>query len=569
VTGSPPAATSSRLAVLGVVLAFALASLPALPDLPLRRASQARAWVVAREMVASGDWVVPSYMGEARLKKPPLQSWVQAAAMEACGSDSLAVAGFGSWLVGLLFALGPLAIGAAAGRPFAGLLGSLLLCATRATLWWGASPEHDVPFAGWVALSLAALCAALGPQGRPRQAWAAGLCCGAAVLVKGPFAVAFVLGTALLAPRRGVGVRRGTLWTALLLGTLAPVGLWLALVTARLGSIGAVLDEVVRQATGAEGAHVKRGVAWAAYYVGMVPKWCMPWTPVVLGGAAWLAWRRRRAGGETVPRGPSSLRFPAVASLVTFAVLTIVPAKQEHYLLPLLPPLFVLAGAVLESVVAALGRRPRALAAGLAAVGSAFGASRLAASAYLATPALLAVEGGFLALLVGIAALGARRLAPGRATVLALLLAAAATGLGARRDALRGRAEEDFRDDGARVEALVPAAGTVVGFAPGSGEAYDVLVAWVRRPYERVREGGSLATLLARREPAVVLVRETDLPALGDLRGELERRFVASPPRATDPKDRVTVFRPRCREGAGAGAPRPRPLPDDRPACRP
>ena len=91
-----------------------------------------------------------------------------------------------------------------------------------------------------------------------------------------------VLGTALVAGwtagTRG-GVRRATLWTALLVGAFLPVAAWLSVVAARLGSVSAVADEVLRQATGAEGAHVKRGVAWVAYYLGMVPKWAMPWTP--------------------------------------------------------------------------------------------------------------------------------------------------------------------------------------------------------------------------------------------------------------------------------------------------
>ena len=528
-----------------VVLAFALAALPALPELPLRRASQARAWVVAREMAATGDWAVPRYHGDARLKKPPLQSWVQAAAMKVTGSDALPVAGFASWLTGLLFALGPLWIGTALGRPGAGFLGSLLLCATRSTLWWGASPEHDLPFAGVVAASLAALARALRADGRPSHAWTAGLCCGAAVLVKGPFAPAFVLGTALVAgwgPRgASSGVRRTTLWTALLVGTLLPVAAWLAVVTARLGSATAVADEVLRQATGAEGAHVKRGLAWLVYYVGTVAKWAMPWTPVAVLCGVFLARRRRR--GEEVPRGPS-LRFASIAVLVTFLVLTATPAKQEHYLLPILPPLFLIVGALVTDAAAVLSRGARWAPVLVAGIGAAFAASRVAAASDLSTTGLLVLELTFLALLVALALPAALRKPPALALAFAAFLAAAANGLAARRDAVRGLAEDDFRSDGARIEALARPGEALVGFAPGPGEAFDTLVAWVRRPYERVRDAPQLRDRIAR-DDAVVLVREIHLEELGEVRRLLARRLTASPPRPKHAKDRVEVLRAR------------------------
>src|SRR5580698_4483372 len=39
----------------------------------------------SREMLESGDWVVPRYLGELRTHKPPLIYWCQAAAMSVFG----------------------------------------------------------------------------------------------------------------------------------------------------------------------------------------------------------------------------------------------------------------------------------------------------------------------------------------------------------------------------------------------------------------------------------------------------------------------------------------------------
>src|SRR5262245_65564125 len=107
-----------------VVVAFAVSALPGVPGQPLARASQARAWVVARTMAESGDVAVPRYHGETRLKKPPLQSWIQAATMKAVGSTDLWAAGLGAWIGGVLSALGPWLLGRAIGRAEAGLWGS-------------------------------------------------------------------------------------------------------------------------------------------------------------------------------------------------------------------------------------------------------------------------------------------------------------------------------------------------------------------------------------------------------------------------------------------------------------
>src|SRR4051794_26957848 len=44
----------------------------------------------SRQMVQSGDWVVPRYLGELRTKKPPLIYWCQAAAMKVLGDTPFA-----------------------------------------------------------------------------------------------------------------------------------------------------------------------------------------------------------------------------------------------------------------------------------------------------------------------------------------------------------------------------------------------------------------------------------------------------------------------------------------------
>jgi len=53
--------------------------------------SDARYASVAQDMVNSGDWIVPRYMGRVHLTKPPMMYWLEALSIKAIGHSYLAV----------------------------------------------------------------------------------------------------------------------------------------------------------------------------------------------------------------------------------------------------------------------------------------------------------------------------------------------------------------------------------------------------------------------------------------------------------------------------------------------
>ena len=71
------------------LLVLAALILPALlinlGDRPIYKIQEVRIAETAREMLASGDWVVPRYNGELRLQKPPLPYWLTAASYRLAG----------------------------------------------------------------------------------------------------------------------------------------------------------------------------------------------------------------------------------------------------------------------------------------------------------------------------------------------------------------------------------------------------------------------------------------------------------------------------------------------------
>jgi 4-amino-4-deoxy-L-arabinose transferase-like glycosyltransferase len=534
---------SARASVALVLVAWALAALPATWHEPVRRAAQARAVAVARTMADTGDLAVPRYNGEVRLKKPPLQSWVQAGTMSALRTREPWAAGLGTWVVGMLFALGPWMLGAACGRPHAGLLGSLLLCATRATTWWGASPEHDVPFAGLVAASLAALVRALGPGSRPGAEWLAGLSCGAAVLVKGPFALAFVLGTAIVAvalPPRGAP-RPRLRWVPSLVGALLPAAAWLAVVAARVGGVGAVFDEIGRQAGGDPGAHVPMGASYVLWYVAAIPAWSLPVSAFGLVALLWALARR----SATAPPRLHGLRVPAVATVVTFVALTATPAKQAHYLLPILPPLFLLFAAALEETCAGRPRLERALPVVVLVGAAVLLGSRIPGAVDEAglSPWPPAIAGGVVVAVAGTGAACLGRRAVTAAVLIAGLGAAALTGIASALDAVRFRITEDYADSAADLAEQVDASLPLVGYARGAErEEFNSLAVAMGRPFARESDVEGVRRRLAAGASFHLLVLEIERDDVTPFADRLTPLGRLSPRRPGSTRDPVWLY---------------------------
>src|SRR5512137_601646 len=87
---------------------------------------------IAREMLASRDWVVPTFNGVPYIEKPPLTYWLTAAALAALGPSE-----FAARLWNVLPVLGTVAMTGALGRrlfsPCAGIVGAGILATTLGT----------------------------------------------------------------------------------------------------------------------------------------------------------------------------------------------------------------------------------------------------------------------------------------------------------------------------------------------------------------------------------------------------------------------------------------------------
>ncbi len=310
--------------------AAALIYLPLLTASPIRGALEANRLQAAREMLASGDAVIPTLNGVPYLAKPPLFCWMIAALSAPMGGVSL-------WSGRLVAALSVVGLAALVAGWCARELGrraavpaAFALLASGVLLDKGTLAELEAPLALATAAALFAFHGALRAGGR---AWprllAAGLCLGAAILIKGPVAPLFLAvvagGLALAGPRRARTL--GFAAAALALGALVAAP-WALLVLERIG-FGGVRDvlhrEVGRRLVAAGGTN--REPFWYYAYA----------LPAALGPAALLlpaAWHGARVLRR---RDRAAFAFLAAWGAGSLIALSCSSGKEVRYVMPALP----------------------------------------------------------------------------------------------------------------------------------------------------------------------------------------------------------------------------------------
>ena len=310
-----------RLAVLLLAAAFLLV-VPA-GMMGLLEPTETRYAEIAREMRASGDWLVPRLDGLAHFHKPPLAYWAAAGGMALCGENA-----WGARVPAALAALATLMFTAlAARRRFGALLGSpplaaWLLLGTALFATVGRTLASD-PFlaaavTGWWALA--------------PSPWALTLL-GVGFMAKGPVVLLPtllpVLVLAALERRRSALALLAPAWGWLLAAAIALP--WYLAVAARTpGLAGYFLGNQV-WARYATIEHQRGGPPW--YFLGVLIAGALPWTPALLAGLV-VAWRERaRLEG----------RLLLAWLLVPLAVFSTSGSKLPAYLLPCMPAVAMLA----------------------------------------------------------------------------------------------------------------------------------------------------------------------------------------------------------------------------------
>ncbi|MCB9915767.1 MAG: phospholipid carrier-dependent glycosyltransferase [Planctomycetes bacterium] len=322
-----------RLLVLGFVAAY----LVPLGCRPLALPDEVRYAEISREMLATGDWVVPRLLGLLYFEKPVGGYWAGNLAQSAFGHSAFAVrlpsalaAGLCAWI---LYAL----VGRVTGDRRKGLLAAAVQLSS--VMGWAIATDALLDSMLCGALTSALACAWLASEargGRARLAWwcAFGVACGAAFLVKGFIALAvpvsFVAPYWLWQRRWRELVGYGLVAVA----TATVVSLpWALAIHAREPDFWHQFfwNEHVRRFSADDAQHGE--AAW--YYLPWIACLALPWL-AALPGALADAWRAGVRGEDRFRR------YLLLAVVMPVALFSASKGKLPTYVLPCLPPLAAL-----------------------------------------------------------------------------------------------------------------------------------------------------------------------------------------------------------------------------------
>jgi 4-amino-4-deoxy-L-arabinose transferase-like glycosyltransferase len=317
-----------RLAFPALLALAGLALLARLGHAPLFDPDEARFARTSVEMARSGDLVVPTFLGEPRLQKPPLLHWLQAALFGAFGPRE-----FLARLPAAVATLGSLAIlGIAARRKFGpeaapwsvAALGTMPLFVLL-----GRSGTTDALLAVHV---LAAVLLDLAPPDEERKGRALlfGALLGMSFLAKGPVGL-FLPVLVVLAGRTAALREVWPGWRAVakaLAAALAVAAPWGLALLARVGwpTIRDLLATELGGRIAVGAGHPEP--AW--YYPAVLPVVTLPWGLVIATALI-------RAVVEGRDPASRTARYAAAGLVAGIAFFSLSRGKLPSYLLPLLP----------------------------------------------------------------------------------------------------------------------------------------------------------------------------------------------------------------------------------------
>ncbi|TFV86532.1 glycosyltransferase family 39 protein [Oxalobacteraceae bacterium OM1] len=336
---------TSKAFVWGLFLVFCAVWLYALGARTLVPTDEGRYAEMAREMVATGDWITPRLNGIKYFEKPPLQTWMNAL--------TFAAFGLGEWQARLwtgLCGLFGVVFTAFAGRkvfgPRIGFLGGVVLGSSFMWAALGHVNTLDMGLAGMMTLSLGALLIAQRDEATPRERrnWMLACWAGMALAVLSKGLIGIVLPGAVLvlytfAARDWAIWKRLHFGAGLLLFFVITVP-WFALVSLRNPEFPQFffIHEHFQRFTSK--VHHRAGPLY--YFVPILLIGIVPW----LGVLAQSLWGARREPGARFQ--PKTMLL--VWSVFIFIFFSMSGSKLPSYILPIGPSLALLVACYLDRV---------------------------------------------------------------------------------------------------------------------------------------------------------------------------------------------------------------------------
>ncbi len=348
-----------RRTLLALLALFALAWFATLDARHLIKPDEGRYAEIAREMVATGDWLTPRLNGYKYFEKPALQYWATAAGYTLLGINEWtarlwpAITGFLGVLAAFWF--GNRLFGAPAGLYAAVVLGSSAMF-----VFTGHFLSLDMGLALFMSLAVLAWpMARHAADARSARRWmlAGWAAMALAVLSKGLVGIVLpvaAVGASILASRDWAALRRLELLRggALFLAITAPWFTAVSLANPEFFDFFFIHEHFQRFLTK---VHDRYEPPW--YFLPVLGIGLMPWTLALLPAGAWVLRRPAPDAGRAMPREAGRLmpreagramspeRFLLLWCAVVMAFFSASSSKLPAYILPLWPAAAVVLGA--------------------------------------------------------------------------------------------------------------------------------------------------------------------------------------------------------------------------------
>jgi len=314
----------------------------------------------AETMLDTGEWLVPSFNGEPRLRKPPLAYWLVALVDRVVGPDG-EVTEFEARLPEILAAFmlvgATIALGGALFGLQAGCAAGLIVVASSGYATYSHSARSEMLNAAWSAAAVAAFAWSLRlREGTDRHrlacalAWGGWVAIGLATLSKGP-QLSLLLTAGLAAGMFATGRSR------LILPTIRPItGLpiaaavclwWFAAVWSTEPSAGSIwFGETVTRATSWESKWHYLDPYYLYRTAGLVVPWVVPYAIAL--ASPWLR----------LTRNDRQIRLAWWMMIAPLAALHVSLGRRWYYMLPVEPVLAVTMVASIGTIVRDASRLP-------------------------------------------------------------------------------------------------------------------------------------------------------------------------------------------------------------------
>jgi 4-amino-4-deoxy-L-arabinose transferase-like glycosyltransferase len=317
----------------------------------------------AREMIASGDLVVPTIGGQPWLEKPPLAIWLVALCGRIVGRVDETIARFPSAVGAILLAWIVARLTRRLINPRAGWLAGAILMTTAWTSIRGRLADVDLLLTALVTAALAAwpdlptseaTTPAFTQNGLPaprnHRAWLAFFALlGATAWAKGVgFGACLILAILFcqaLWNREIPPFCRRFFRPHVILGMIL-AGAWPCLVWLRHPrALGLWIDHSLGRLLQPQTASGFAGEPWPAYLLEALGQ-LLPWVPLSIIGIASL-WRQAR-GSPCVARQTRVARFLVCWAAAPVILVSLTRSRNAHYLLPALPAYAIAAAITLD-----------------------------------------------------------------------------------------------------------------------------------------------------------------------------------------------------------------------------